>query len=85
MYPFTDRANCLGSGIIFSPYGRLAIDLISCEKTLLLKTKIPNKLIRARHNFYRLSDYPDVSIKIVDCSLFTRRFIVNSEQSTILY
>ena len=31
MYPFTDRANALGSGITFSLYGRLAIDLSTCE------------------------------------------------------
>ena len=29
MYPFTDRANSLGSGITFSLYGRLAIDLFT--------------------------------------------------------
>ena len=32
MYPFTDRANALGSGITFSLYGRLSIDLFTCEK-----------------------------------------------------
>ena len=31
MYPFTDRANSLGSGITFSFYGRLAIDLFTCK------------------------------------------------------
>ena len=37
MYPFTDRANALGSGITFSLYGRLAIDWYTCEKFLLPK------------------------------------------------
>ena len=32
MYPFTDRANSSGSGITFSFYGRLAIDLFTCKK-----------------------------------------------------
>ena len=32
MYPFTDRANALESGITFSLYGRLSIDLFTCEK-----------------------------------------------------
>ena len=76
MYPFTDRANSLGSGIIFSLYSRLAIDLFSCEILLLPKTKVRIKLIRARPNFYMLSDYPNVSLKIVDCSLFTKRTLV---------
>ena len=58
MYPFTDRANSFGSGIKFSLYGRLAIDLFTCENLLLRKTKIRIKLNRARHNFYMLSDNP---------------------------
>ena len=76
MYPFTDRANSLESVITFSLYGRLAIDVFTCEKLLLPKTKVRNKLIRARPNFYMLSDNPNVSLKIVDCSLFTRKIVV---------
>ena len=76
MYPFTDRANSLRSGITFSLYGRLAIDLLTCEKTLKQKTKNRNKVKRARPKFYMLSDNPNVSLKIVDCLLFTRRILV---------
>ena len=76
MYPFTDRANSLVSGITFSLYGRLAIDLFACEKLLLRKTKTRIKLIRSRTNFYMLSDNPNVSLKIFDCSLFTRKMLV---------
>ena len=76
MYPFTDRENSLGTGINFSLYGRLAIFLFTCEKLLLPNTKVRIKLIRARPNFYMLSDNPNVSLKIVDCSLFTRRILV---------
>ena len=52
MYPFTDRANSLGSGITFSLNGRLAIDLFTCGKLLLPITNVRIKLIRARPNFY---------------------------------
>ena len=76
MHPFTDRANSLGSGIIFSLYGRIAIDLFTCEILLLPITKFRIKLNRARPNFYMLSDNPNVNLKIVDCSLFTRRILV---------
>ena len=76
LYPFIDRANSLGSEISFSLYGRIAIDLFTCEKLLPTKTKVRIKLIRARPNFYMLSDNPSVSLKIVDCSLFTRRILV---------
>ena len=76
MYPFTDRANSLRSETTFSLYGRLAIDLFTCEKLLLAKTKVQIKLIRARPKFYMLSDNPNVKLKLVDCSLFTRRILV---------
>ena len=77
MHPFTDRANSLETGITFSLYGRrLVIDWFTCEKLLLPNTKVRIKLIRARPNFYMLSDNPNVSLKIVDCSLFTRRVLV---------
>ena len=35
--------------------------------------KIRQRLIRARPNFYKISDNPNVSLGIVDCSLYTRR------------
>ena len=76
MHPFTDRASSLGTGITFSLYGRLAIDLFTCEKLLLPITKVRIKLIRARQNFYMLSGNPNVSLKFVDFSLFTRRILV---------
>ena len=72
MHPFTDRANSSGTGITFSFYGKFGIDLITCKKLLLPNTK----LIRAISNFKMLSDNPNVSLKIVDCSLFTRRILV---------
>ena len=66
LYPFTDRAIFLGSGIIFSVYGRLAIELLTCEKLLLPKTKFRIKISRARPNLYVLYDKPNVSLKNVD-------------------
>ena len=45
MHPFTDRANSLGTRITVSLYGRLAIDLFTCEKLLLPNTKVRIKLI----------------------------------------
>ena len=71
MHPFPDRANSLGSGIVFSLYGRLDIELLTFEKFLLPKTNVRIKLIRARPNFYMLSDNSNVSLKllIVNCLL----------------
>ena len=76
MHPLTDRSNSLGTGITFSLYGRLTIVLVTCEKLLLPNTKVRIKFFRARPKFYMLSDNPNFSLKIVDCSLFTRRILV---------
>ena len=76
MHPFTDRANSLGTGITFSLYERLVIDLFTCKKLLLPNTKVRIKLLPARPIFYMLSDNPNVSLKIVNFSLFTRRILV---------
>ena len=63
----------LGTRITFSLPGSLAIDCFTCEKVFLSKNEVRNKLIRARPSFYMLSDNPNVSLKIADCSLLTRR------------
>ena len=57
-------------------YGKLAIDLFQFEKLLLPNTKVRLKLIRARPNFYMISYNPHASLKVLDCSLFTRRVVV---------
>ena len=36
--------------------------------------KLRLRLIRARPNFYMISDNPNVSLGTVDCSIYTRRF-----------
>ena len=41
--------------------------------------KIRLLLIRARPNFYMISDNPNVSLGIVDCSLYTRRIALKEE------
>ena len=74
---FIDREEelLLENGSIY--YGNLAIDLFQCEKLLLPNTKFRLKLIRARTNFYMISYNPHVSLKVLDCSLFTRGVVVN--------
>ena len=77
MYQFTVRANSLGPGITFLLYGRLAIDLFTCEKFLLPKIKIRIKLNRASPYFNLLTLNTKFSLKTVDCSLFDRRILVS--------
>ena len=69
---FTRRLKLLNRPEDFILYGKLAIDFCSTSELLYPKMKIRLKLIRARPNFYLISDNPNVSLGIVDCSLYTR-------------
>ena len=75
--PFIDREEglLLKNGTTY--FGKLAIDLFQCEKLLLPNTKVRLKLIRARPKFYMISYNLHVSPKVLDCSLFKRRVVVN--------
>ena len=52
--------------------GKLGIDFFSTSELLYPIMKIRLRLIRARPDFYMISDNPNVSLGIVDCSLYTR-------------
>ena len=41
--------------------------------------KIGLRLVRAKHNFCMISDNPNVSLGIVDCSLYTLRFALKDD------
>ena len=41
--------------------------------------KVRLRLIRTRPNFYMINDNPNVSLGIVDCSLYTRRIALKDE------
>ena len=53
--------------------GKLGVDFFSPFELLYPKMKIRLRLIRARFNFYMISDNPTASLGIVDCSLYIRR------------
>ena len=57
----------------FMLYGKLGVDFFSTSELLYPNMKIRLRLIRARPNFYLISDNHNVSLGIVDCSLYTRR------------
>ena len=61
----------------FTMYGKLALDLFQCEKLLLPNSKVRLKLICTRPTFYMISYNPRFSLRVLDCSLFTRRVVVN--------
>ena len=56
----------------FILYGKMGIDFFSTSELLYSNMKIRLRLIRARPIFYMISDNPNVSLGIVDCSLYYR-------------
>ena len=56
----------------FMLYGNLGVDFYSTTELLypIMKGKV--RLFRARPNFYMIRDNPNVSLGVVDCSLYTR-------------
>ena len=66
---FTRRMKLLSRPDGFMLYGKLGIDFFSTSELLYPIIKFGLRLIRARPNFYMISDNPNVSLGIVDCSL----------------
>ena len=60
-------------------YGKLGVDFFSISELLYPNMKIRQRLIRARHNFYMISDNPNVSLEVVDCSFYTRRIALKDD------
>ena len=72
--PFlTRRMKMLSRRGGFMLYGNLGADFFSTSELLYPNMKIKLRLIRARPNFSMISDNPNVSLGIVDCSIYTRR------------
>ena len=63
----------------FMLYGKLGVDFFSTSELLFPNMKIRLRLIRARPNFYMISDNPNISIGIADCSLYTPRFALKDD------
>ena len=61
------------------PDGKLGIDFVTTSELLYPNMKVRVRLIRARPNFYMISENPKVSLGIVDCSLYTRRVMLKED------
>ena len=60
-------------------YGRLGIYFFPTSQVLYPKMNIRLGLIRARPIFYMISDNPNVSLGIVDVSIYTRRIALKDD------
>ena len=76
---FTRRMKILKRHDGFMLYGELGVDFFPAAELLYPNMKVRPRLIRARPNFYMISDNPNVSLGIVDCSLYTRRIALKDD------
>ena len=76
---FTRRMKILIRPDGFMLYGKLEVDFFSTSELLYPNMKIRLRLIRGRPNFYMICDNPNVSLGIVDCSLYTRRIALKDD------
>ena len=63
----------------FMLYAKLGVDFFSTSQLLYPNMKIRLRLIRARPNFYMISENPNVGLEIVDCILYTRRIALKDD------
>ena len=76
---FTRRMKMLSRPDGFMLYGKLGVDFFSTSEMLYPNMKIRLRLIRARPIFYMISDNSNVSLGIVDSSLYTRRIALKDD------
>ena len=60
-------------------YDKLSIDFFTTSEILYPNMKVRIRLIRARPNFYMISENPNVTLGFVDCSLYTRRVMLKED------
>ena len=60
-------------------YGKLGVDFFTTSELLYPNMKVRIRLIRTRPNFYMISDHPNVSLGIVDCSLYNLRITLKDD------
>ena len=76
---FTRRMKLYSRPDDFMLYGKLSIDFLTTSQLLYRNMKVRIRLPRARPNSYMISENPNVSFGIVDCSLYTRRLILSED------
>ena len=76
---FTRRMKMLSRPDGFLLCGKLWVDLFSTSELLYPNMTIRLRPIRARPNFYMISDNPNVRLGIVNCSLYTRHIALKDD------
>ena len=63
----------------FLLYGKLGVGCFSISELLYPNMKIRLRLIRPRPKIFMISDNPNISLGIVDCSLYTCRIALKDD------
>ena len=63
----------------FVLYAKYGVDFFSTSELVYPNLKFKLRLIRARANIYMITDNPNVSLGIVDCSLYSRRVALKDD------
>ena len=73
---FTRRMKLYSRPDGFMLYGKLGSGFCTTLELVYPNMKIRIRLIRARPNFYTISENPNVSLGVVDCSPYTQRVML---------
>ena len=76
---FTRRMKLYSRPDGFMLYGKLVNDFPTTSELLYPNMKVRIRLIWVRPNFYMISENPNVSFGIVDCSPYTRRVMLKED------
>ena len=76
---FTRRMKLYTRPVGFMLYGKLGIDFLTTSEIHYPNMKVRIRLIRARPNFYMISENSNVSLGIVHCSPYTRRVMLKED------
>ena len=76
---FTGRMKLYSTPDGFLLYGVLGIDFFTTWELVYQNLNVRIRLIRARPKFYMISESSNVSLGIVDCSLYTRRVMLKED------
>ena len=79
LIPFFTRMKLLSRPDGFMLYGKLGIYFFSTSELPYPNMKFRLRQIRARPHFYKISDNPNSSLTIVDCSLYTHRIALKDD------
>ena len=76
---FTKRVNLLDRFKGFLLNDKLGFDYFSTSELLYPKMRVRLRIIRARPHFFIISDSPNVSFEIIDCSPYNRRIALKDD------